>query len=277
MKPTDFAYHLTNYLGSFLPGQQGLSPNTVKSYRDTFSLLLKYCKEESGIKPEKLTVNLLDASIIEGFLDWLESERSCGISTRNQRLAAIHAFFRYLQIEAPDNLLLYQRILAIKFKRSPTSSVNYISLDGIKAILAQPETDTVPGQRDLALLCLLYDTGARVQEVADLTAGDVRIDSPATVRLTGKGRKSRIVPIMGRTAELLRKYMDACDLFQQHKKSYPLFCNRSRQKLTRAGISYILDKYVSAAKDHYPEAIPGTVSPHCLRHYGERNKLVSVS
>lgn len=266
MKPTDFAYHLTNYLGTYLPGQQGVSSNTIKSYRDTFSLLLKYCKEEKGIPPEKLSLKHLDGKIIEGFMQWIEVSRRCSISTRNQRLAVVHAFFRYLQIEAPDNLLAYQRILAIKSKRSQKPSVNYISLEGIKSILAQPDTDTPAGRRDLAMLCVLYDTGARVQEIVDVTVGDVRLEFPATIRLTGKGQKSRIVPVMGQTAELLKKYMEANDMLQSGKKSYPLFSNRMRQKLTRAGISYVLDKYVSAAKDSCPDMIPQTISPHCIRH-----------
>ncbi len=266
MRPTDFAYRLTGYLGSYLPGQQGMSTNTIKSYRDTFSLFLKYCEEKESLPPEKLSLNHFNRLLVERFLTWLEEERGCSISTRNQRLAAIHAFFRYLQMEAPENLLLHQQILSVKFKRAPKASIQYISIEGMKAILAQPDTATSNGVRDLTLLCLLYDTGARVQEIADLVVGDVRLDAPSTVKLTGKGQKARIVPLMSQTASLLGKYMDDRYLRSPEKKAFPLFCNRMRQKLTRAGIAYILDKYVQSVKAHSSALLPEKVSPHSLRH-----------
>jgi len=274
-KPTDFAYHLTTFLGKYLPGQEGSSTNTIKSYRDSFSLYLKYCRDERGLKPETVTINGITQESVIDFLAWIESSRGCSVSTRNQRLAAFHSFFGYLQTECPDYILLCQQILAIDFKTAPKRSVGYLSLEAIQAILAQPNPESRSGLRDLALLSLLYDAGARVQEVADLTVADVRVEDPATIKLTGKGDKARIVPLMNQTREILLKYMSANSLLQTQARTRPLFYNRSKQKLTRAGISYVLDKYVVPAKGSSPTLFPEGVSPHKIRHSKAMHMLQS--
>jgi integrase/recombinase XerD len=266
MKPTDFAYHLTSYLSKYLPGRAGTSRNTICSYRDTFSLLLRFCSEEKAMAIEKVTFGTLQKKLIDEFLTWLETTRGCSISTRNQRLAAIHAFFRYVQLEEPSHLFLCQQILAIPMKRSASKAINYLTLDAMKAILEAPDVTSFMGRRDLVLLSLMYDTGARVQEIADLIAADVRLDNPSTVTVTGKGNKSRLVPLMSPTAKLLDQYMSEHDLKSIAHRSYPLFQNRSHDKLTRAGITYILKKYVDEARSRRPGHIPKVVSPHCFRH-----------
>jgi integrase/recombinase XerD len=266
MKPTDFAYHLTTYLSKYLPGKTGTSHNTICSYRDTFSLLLRFCSEEKAMAVEKITLETLQKSLIDEFMTWLEIGRGCSISTRNQRLAAIHAFFRYVQLEEPGCLFLCQQILAIPKKRSASKSIHYLKLEAIKAILKVPDTTRFMGRRDIVLLSLMYDTGARVQEIADLTVAEVRLDPPSTIKLTGKGNKSRLVPLMTPTAKLLDQYMSEHDFKSVACGSYPLFQNRSRGKLTRAGIAYILDKYVEEARRAHPELIPKVVSPHSFRH-----------
>lgn len=266
MKPTNFAYHLTTYLSKYLPGRTGTSRNTICSYRDTFSLLLRYCLEEKSIAVEKVAIETLQREFMLDFLAWLEAERGNSVSTRNQRLAAIHAFFRYLQLEEPGHLLLCQQILAIPMKRSASKAINYLTLDGMKAILEAPDMSCSAGRRDLVLLSLMYDTGARVQEIADLIAADVRLENPSTVKVTGKGNKSRLIPLMTPTANLLDQYMSEHDLKSVAHRSYPLFQNRSRNKLTRAGITYILDKYVNEARSRSPGLIPDVVSPHSFRH-----------
>lgn len=266
MKPTDFAAQLSRYLGIYLPGQFGGSINTVRSYRDTFSLLLRYCQEEQNLPPEKLTLERIDHHLIEQFLLWLENERSCCAATRNNRLAAIHAFYRYLQIEMPHLLVRCQEVLAIPYKKAQKKVMSYLTLEGIKALLAQPDTHAASGRRDLAMLSLLYDTGARVQELVDLKIEDVRLSSPVVIRLIGKGNKSRLVPIMTPTENLLRRYLDEYDKNHSAHGGYPLFVNRTGKKLTRAGVRYILDKYLSQAKSADSTPLPETLSPHCLRH-----------
>ncbi|WP_373230615.1 site-specific integrase [Cohnella sp.] len=266
VKPTDFAYSLTKYLSEYLPGQQGLSSNTILSYRDTFSLLLKYCKTEINRPVERLEFKSFDRALIENFLVWLAESRGNSIATRNQRLAALHAFFRYVQDEKPEHLLLCQSILSIPFKRKPKATVSYLSSDGIKLILSKPDVTSFSGRRDLVLLSLLYDTGARVQEIADITVRDVRLVNPATIRLVGKGNKARIVPLMSATADMLKKHIEEKHFGSVTMHDCPLFCNRNKQKLTRAGITYILNKYVELARLEQPEQLPDNITPHCFRH-----------
>lgn len=266
MKPTDFAYHLTEYLSKYLPGNTGASHNTICSYRDTFSILLRFCLDEKSTPIEKITLETLQRTLIDEFLLWLEESRGCSVATRNQRLAGIHAFFRYVQLEDPAHLFLCQQILAVPMKRSEQKIFHHLSLEAMKTILEQPDTTSLAGRRDLVLLSLMYDTGARVQEIADLIVADVRLEEPPTIKLTGKGNKSRLVPLMTPTANLLRQYLSDHELASHARRPYPLFCNRSRNKLTRAGIAYILKKYVEQAHARDPGLIPKVVSPHSLRH-----------
>lgn len=141
------------------------------------------------------------------FVSWIECERRCSISTRNQRLAAIHAFFRYVQTEAPERLLTCQRTLSIPFKKTGKPVVFFLTSDALKAILNQPDRKTLAGRRDLVLLTTLYDTGARVQELINLVVRDIRLDQPSTIAIKGKGNKIRHVPLMTKTASMLKEYL----------------------------------------------------------------------
>jgi len=266
MKPTDFAYSLSAYLAKYLPGEVGASSNTIKSYRDTFSILLKYCAQEKGIPPEKLTIDQLNKSIIEDFLHWIETERKCSVSTRNQRLAAIHAFYKYLQMEQPEALFQCQEILAVPMKIAPKETIGYLTLDAIKKLLDMPDKTTKIGRRNLALLSLIYESGARVQEIADTRVADIRIQPPATIKLTGKGNKTRIVPLMAPVAKLIQHYLQDNKLNFPQCQEYPLFRNKSGNKLTRSGISYILKKYFKEMTRLLPEYTTVTFSPHVMRH-----------
>jgi integrase/recombinase XerD len=236
MKHTDFSKLLTTYLTEYLPSIQNVSGNTISSYCDTFRLFLKFYRDFLGFSIEKLSINNVSCDSIHKFLNWLEVERNCSIATRNQRLAAVHSFFRYVQAEAPQNLLLCQKILDIPNKRKSKLMVKYLTPADIKIILEQPNVHTSEGRRDLVLLSLLYDTGARVQELVDLSVRDIRLDHPAKIQLTGKGRKSRWVPILQATVDLVKRYLNEQKLTSHEKYDYPLFCNRQRKRLTRAGV-----------------------------------------
>lgn len=225
MKRTDFARTLTRFLSEYLPSQRNVSTNTIKSYRDTFKQVLVYCDLELNIKPEHLTFEKLKVEKIRDFLLWLEKTRNVGINTRNQRLAAIHSFYRYTQSEHPEILLECQRILGIPFKKREKKTVEYLSQECLKYILEQPDTSKKRGRRDLTIMATLYDTGARVQELIDLKTSDVRLTKPATITLTGKGNKRRSVPIMEKTRDLLENYMTENRLFENGNQSHPLFYN----------------------------------------------------
>lgn len=266
MKPTDFAYYLTDFLSKYLPGTVGLSPNTIMSYRDTFSVFLEFCSEHKKIKPEKFSLANLNRKLVEEYLEWLEKTRRCIASTRNVRLAAFHSFCRYLQLEFPDYIHWAQQILAIPMKRTRKFSIEYLTLDAMKFLLEKPNKRTKEGRRDTVLLSLLYESGARAQELADLKVGDIRTAAPLTVKLTGKGNKRRIVPLMKPVGELLKQYLKENNLTEASTFNYPLFSNRSKDKLTRAGVAYIVKKYAGEAIKEAPELFPDKLSPHCFRH-----------
>jgi integrase/recombinase XerD len=265
MKPTDFATHLTEFLSMYLPRQKNASKNTITSYRDTFKLLIHYCLEQRNIPVEKLDMEMLTQRLITDFLEWLEKNRKCSISTRNQRLAAIHSFFRYAQYEEPTGLLHFQKVIAIPIKKTAKPSVPHLTPDAMKLLLSQPDKMTVKGRRDLALISVLYDSGCRVQELADLRVRDVVLTSPAVLILTGKGNKVRRVPLMKNTLALLENHIKENSLDKPWKSDYPLFINKQHTKLTKEGIAYIISQYVFSARK-ISMSVPEKVMPHMFRH-----------
>jgi len=266
MKTADFSYYLTSFLKIYLPGEKGVSENTILSYRDTFILFLNFLKDSKNILAENITLEIITKDIIVDFLDWIENHRQCSLTTRNIRLAAIHSFFRYLQYQNPENLQEWQKILSIPVKKTEKKTINYLTLDGIKLLLEMPDQSLKSGQRNLTLLSLMYDTAARVQEIIDLTPSSVRFDKPYTVKLIGKGKKARIVPLMEPTAKILKRYMVANGLLKDYVNEYPLFFNSRKEKLTRAGVNYILKKYSKMAREKTSALMPEQISCHSLRH-----------
>jgi integrase/recombinase XerD len=265
MNPTDFSMLVTSFLTDYLAAQRNLSPNTIKAYRDVFTMLLRFCRDVRGIALERLSLAQIDASLVEAFLDHLVNDRHVSVSTQNHRLATLHAFFRYVQSEVPERMLQSQQILAIPLRRQPRPCVRYLSKEYLAQILGQPDLRTSGGRRDAVMLSVLYDTGARVQELIDLNAGDVRLDPPSHVRLMGKGRKQRAVPMMDETVELLRQYRRDNSLDRPEHAEKPLFQNRQGARLSRSGVCYLLQKYVIPVRRSHPD-FTQRVSPHSLRH-----------
>ena len=265
MRPTDFASALSGFLGEFLPAQRNVSPNTIKSYRDTFTLLLRYCRDEKGLPPDRLTLDHIDVPLVLKFLKHLETARASSPGTRNHRLAVIHAFFRYLLTEDPGRMLKCQQILAVPRMRCARRSVDYLCVDDLAAILEQPDLSTSAGRRDAVLLSLLYDTGARVQELIDLSVRDLRLGTPAQVHLTGKGRKTRVIPLMKATVDLVTAYKREHQLDRPERLDSPLFSNRRGERLSRSGVRQILLRHAETARQIRP-ALPARLSPHTMRH-----------
>lgn len=264
MRP-DFAMHLSGFLGKYLPDIKGASAHTISAYSDTFRLFLFYCQSEVHIRPERLYIKDISCSMVAGFLDWIEKERGCSVSTRNQRFAAICSFLRYAQVYSPACSGEIQKILMLPVKKKEAADIQYISFEDMKHILAQPDCRKKEGRRDRCLLCLLYDTGARVSELTALRVRDVRLVPPARVTLYGKGRKRRCVPLTDETKECLEQYMSENNLLETESHLKYLFANRSGEGFTRAGISYILKKYTEKARIANP-GIPERITPHVLRH-----------
>ena len=224
-------------------GRRGLSVNTVRSYRDTFKLFLQFCADSKSISAGRLTLKNFDRDLVLDFMTYLEENRNAGNSTLNQRLAAVHAFVKYLQIEEPIYILEYQRILSIPYRKSVKPVIEYLSKDALRIYFASIDTSSRQGRRDHCLLTVLYDTGARVQELCDLKIRDLILDENPYVRLTGKGSKTRLVPLLDSTVKLLKKYME------EFHRSNPLgndafvFSGKGGNKLSRSAINHMIEKY----------------------------------
>ena len=266
MKPTNFSKYLTDFFKKYLTHEKGASTNTITSYRDTFVLFITFIERQKAIKLNKLDLNFITKEIIIEFLDWLQVERKCRTSTRNQRLAAIHSFFKYVQYQSPESLYECQKIMSIKIKKAMKPLINHLTVEGVKLLLEQPDIGTRRGRRDLALLSLMYDTGARVQEIIDLTPSALRFNKPYTIFITGKGGKSRIIPLLDEQVNILKQYMVERKLLEPNASQYPLFPNCNQQKFTRSGVSNLLLKYVKNARTRNAKLIPEKISCHSLRH-----------
>lgn len=262
MKKTDFTKALTSYFSTYLPETCGVSPNTCNSYRDAFKLLLLYFQGEKGVPANSIELRMLNRNLASDFLDWLEVQRKVSVTTRNQRLAAMKAFAHYVQYRNPEYLENCTDIIAMRPKKHEKPVIPFLTEEELKALLTQPDPSTRHGLRDLTLLSLLYDSGARVQEITDLKLKDIRLTNPAMATLTGKGRKARQVPLMKETCKLLDAYIRNFNLNSEPLTS-PLFFNQKGQALSRYGITYILKKYVSQAE---LDSDTRKISPHVLRH-----------
>ena len=197
-------------------------------------------------------------------MDWLEVSRGNSASTRNQRLAAISSFCAWMQTEDPARMASYQDILAIPAKKHLHPNMHHLTVEQTRRLLAQPDRSTRQGRRDATLLATLYDTAARVQELADLTVRDIRLQHPAMAALTGKGRKTRHVPLLTNTAAILTSYLAEYRLDRPGHDDHPVFFNQHGTKLSRGGIAWIIGKYLTRAED--PQLTDADVSPHTLRH-----------
>jgi len=267
MKGADFPKYLSAFLLEYLPCQKNASTKTIASYRDTFKLFLIFCENERSLKPERLRILSINDELIISYLAWLEKERNCSISTRNQRLAALHSFFKYVQKEYPENLREIQRILSIPYKKGKKAMVSYLTGPEMQILLTQPDCTTVSGFRDAVLLSVLYDTAARVQELTEIQLKDIRLDNPSVITLHGKGDKTRQVPIMNKTKELLKKYIEQKEYHAGLSKGNNyLFTNQKKQQLSRWGISYILDKYAEMARKNLRFQVSFPITPHIIRH-----------
>jgi site-specific recombinase XerD len=261
---TDFAVSLRRFLTSHLAGLRGCSPNTIASYRDTFKLLIAWFRDERSVPPGRLTLDHIDASAVTAFPGWLQEERHNSISTRNQRLAAISSFCTWMQTEDPARMACWQDIIAIPVKKQDHPAISHLTAEQTRRLLAGPDRSTRQGRRDATLLATLYDTGARVQELADLDVRGIRLERPAMASLTGKGRKTRHVPLDGSTITLLAAYLEEHRLDRPGHDDHPVFFNQHRARLSRGGIAWIISKYQAQADD--PPLAGASISPHILRH-----------
>lgn len=244
----DFPTVVERYFRKYLVAEIGASKHTIRSYRDSFILLLQFFQEVVGISTEKVSLSMVDRNLICNFLDWLEASKNSSVSTCNSRMAQ------------------WNGICSIKMKKGPKGTMNFLTVDGIKCILEQVDILESKGIRNLTMLSLLYNTGARVQELVDLKVRDMRLDKPYSVELYGKGRKKRVVPIDDSLQKLLLRYMNEYSINTNEQKESPLFFNSRRVNITTAAVCYIIKKYTDKAREQHPKLIPLKLSPHCFRH-----------
>lgn len=261
---TTLAPHLESFFRKRLILQRRCSPATVSTYRDSLRLLLIFASKQTGKPPSRLAVSDLDRDTILAFLDHLEKERGNSIRTRNTRLAAIKSFFQHITYCDPSSVGLVQRILAIQEKRTVKKAISYLRQDELTALLAALDQSTWQGRRDYALILFLGRTGARVSEATSVNGADLRLDKPCQVLLRGKGSKERIIPLTEETVTALRKYRDE----NRHHLTdeSPFFISRHGSRLTRFGVTHILDRVTKAAAGQHPHLAKMTISPHVLRH-----------
>ncbi len=262
--PSSLADLVTAFFTRHLAAELNASPHTITSYRDTFRLLLVHIADSTGRQVSRLTLDDFGPETILRFLECLEQQRGNSVRTRNARLAAIRSFFAYVASQEPAAAALAQRILHVPFKKTLGRVVGYLTKDEVQAILAQPDRTTPKGRRDYLVLALLYDTGARIQEVLNLCPADFRLDRLPLVRITGKGRKQRIVPLLPATATLVRTYIE-----ETHRSATDmerLVRNSRGAPLTRSGAAFVLDRYRRLAVGDTQTLGRKGISPHSFRH-----------
>lgn len=255
---------LRGFFGDYLTAVRGNSRHTVLSYRDAFKLLLRFLEQRLGRPAATLDFPDLTPETLLAFLDHLERNRANSVATRNNRLAALHAFARYAAANYPEHLGLCQQILSLSPKRGPQRAVEYLDRHEMQALLQAPDTATAEGRRDRTLLLALYNTGARVQEILDMRPCDLQLERPRQVRLLGKGRKERVCPLWPETAAALQALRREQGLPAGDAR--PLFRNRHGQPLGRYGVRYILGKHASAAAHSVRSLAGRSVHPHVIRN-----------
>jgi integrase/recombinase XerD len=257
-----FATLVRDFFCDRLTNQQSVSPHTRAAYRDTFRLVLAFAARRSGRPPAELTLSDLDAPAVLAFLDDLETTRGNTARTRNARLAAVRSFMAYASARDPTALPVAHRVRAIPRKRFDRPLLGFLTRPEIEAVLAAPDAASWSGRRDRALLTVMYNTGARVSEAIGLTRGDVDSGPSAAVRIHGKGRKDRAVPLWKATAKLVAAWLTDAG----GDTDGPLFPNRFGRRLSRSGVEDRLARAVARATATCPSLAGKPVSPHTLRH-----------
>lgn len=255
---------ITDFFVRHLASERNVSPHTTLAYRDTLKLFLRFGATRCHRAIDELTIHDLTADVVLEFLADLETRRGNGVRTRNARLAALQTFFRYAATREPELSSHCHRVFAIPTKKTSRPVLGYLSEQELAHLLAQVDRSDVHGERDYVLLAVLYDAGARIQEVLDLTPHDFHLQTPAYVRVRGKGRRERLCPLLPQTARLIRRFL----LLQRRspEDAQPLLQNRRGNRLTRHGARYLLLKHLRRAAASMPSLARPTISPHTLRH-----------
>jgi len=267
MRSTALTQQLCDFFENYLPQVREYSRNTILSYQDTFRLLMDYMESKRKIKPYSLDYKHLSDDVILDFLKWLRTERNCSASTCNQRMTAISSFFKYASRKNIAALKICNQLLDLPTKKAHHNLLSYFTVEEMQVLLQMPNPQRKLDRRDLVLLSLLYDSGARAQEICNLKTGDIRFSRPAAIRLLGKGEKTRIVPLTEKPAQMARQFISELNRSQKADSNTLLFSSQTNKPITPACVRYLLSKYVAKAKATRPDLFQADAySPHSIRH-----------
>lgn len=257
---------LAPWLGAFLrehlPGERRASSHTCAAYADAFQLLLCFAARNLQTAPSSIELEQLDAPLVLAFLQHLEDERGNSVKTRNARLAAINAFFRFLEYRLPSCIDQARRIHALPIKKTDDRLIDYLSHEEVQVILDAPDITTVTGVRDQAMLHLAFAAGLRVSELVGLELQDLRVRPYPQIHVQGKGRRERLLPLWKVTMTSVQQWLAV----RHDGYATALFLNARGEAMTRSGFRYILAKHVANAARHHPSLADKKISPHVLRH-----------
>ncbi|MCL6446066.1 MAG: site-specific integrase [Alicyclobacillus sp.] len=247
-----------------LMNQMNASPDTIKAYRDTFRIFLRYMNEEKHCAPSQLTLEMINAENVLDFLQYIETVRNNSTKTRNHRLAAIHSFMNYVSFQAPEYLSVIQRVMSIPFKKTETRQVEYLVDEEVDAIMQGCDLSSWLGRRDRLMLAILYNTGVRVSELVSIKKRDISLNKNGTgsIRVKGKGRKERSLPLWKTTKQYLEAFLKETEI---NEDNY-VFTSQQGKQLTRSGVTYRLACLVKTASKSCPSLRQKRVTPHVLRH-----------
>ncbi|MDR1953153.1 MAG: site-specific integrase [Clostridiales Family XIII bacterium] len=266
-KKSYFLPALSEFFSSYLPETRGASSNTIRSYKQAFRLLLEYIHAIHGLLPEKVEFKHLEKGTVESWLNWLCAERNCTAGTRNHRLSAVAAFAKFsLHRDFGGALSFCAEVGRIPKKRdAKRNDAVYFTKSEMAILLRLPDSDSKNGRRNKVLLSTLYASGARAQELCDITVGDIRLEDVSTITLRGKGGKARTVVIPEQCAALLRTHLDRNRLKGSDSLRH-VFSSQTHEHMTISCIEAIVKKYVSEAKKLRPDIFREHYTPHSFRH-----------
>jgi integrase/recombinase XerC len=264
MRNGDLSKAIKSFFEHHMVSQRGLSGHTILAYRDSWKLLLEFACRRQGKRSCELTLDDLKSQLVRSFLDHLESTRKNSIHTRNNRLAAIHSFFRYLSTTEPRRLAQCESVLAVPFKRHPKCIPTYLDREEVLKVFEEIDPKTQLGQRDDAILRLLYNTGMRAHELVNLNLRNLSFSRPYYIRILGKGNKERTCPLWPETVKSIKRYL--ANRSESSDDSVPLFLNNEGNRLSRFGLRYIVAHRVGEAAKICPSLLNRKISPHTWRH-----------
>lgn len=257
--------YVQKYFINYMAMERHSSHHTIRSYRDTFSLLLRYFSEVRHISPDLISIEDLKKDTVKDFLTWLQNTTKCKSITRNQRMAALKSFAKYMQYEDPIHMGEWSGIRNIPNQKYDHGEIRFISLDTIRRLLEIIPSTNISGRRHLMIISLLYETAMRASEICDLTPSSLRLEMPYMIQVKGKGNKTRLIPIDKPIVNMLKVYMKENHISCDKLSDRPLFTNCYGDALSPSGISYIVNKYANCLRKEMPYQIPNKIGPHDLR------------